>query len=363
MFLVALLVVSCGKKEEAAGAPQGPIPFAVQTIVNEDAIVYQEYTANLEGQQNVEIRPKVNGFIDKIYVDEGQQVKKGDVLFKLETQSLNQDASAAKAAVQAAQVEVDRLAPLVERKIISNVQLETAKAKLAQAKSAYGSVAATIGYGTIKSPVDGFVGSIPFREGSLVSASNVQPLTTVSDSRLVRAYFSMNEKQLLFFNQNFKGANMSEKIKNAPEVSLKLVDGSTYNVPGKLAAAAGLIDPTTGSTRFRAEFKNPEGILRSGNSGVVMLPIVYKNSIVVPQNAVFEMQGKQMIYVVEKDNKVKSRIIKTANNSGLNFIVAEGLNAGEKVVIEGASKLRDDMEIIPQEGKTTSANDSTSTQK
>ncbi len=352
LFLVILLTTACGKKENPAGAPQGPVPFAVQTIINEDATIYQEYTANIEGQQNVEIRPKVNGFIEKIYVDEGQQVRKGQVLFKLETQSLNQDAAAAKASVQAAQVEVDRLIPLVERKIISNVQLETAKAKLAQAKSSYGSVAATIGYGTITSPVDGVIGSIPFREGSLVSATNAAPLTTVSDSKIVRAYFSMNEKQLLFFNQNFKGASMAEKLKNTPEVSLKLVDGTIYNLSGKLAAAAGLIDPVTGTTQFRAEFKNPEGILRSGNSGAVLLPIVYKNVIVVPQNAVFEMQGKQMIYVVEKDNKVKSRIIKTSANTGLNFIVTEGLNPGEKVVVEGASKLRDDVEIIPQEVST-----------
>ena len=148
------------------------MPFPVQTVRIQDAVVYQEYTANLQGQQNVEIRPKVNGFIQKVYVDEGQYVKKGQLLFKLETQTLNQDAAAAKATVQAAQVEVDRLKPLVDRKIISNVQLETAKAKLAQAKSVYGSIAANINYGTIVSPVNGVIGSLPFREGSLVNSTS-----------------------------------------------------------------------------------------------------------------------------------------------------------------------------------------------
>ena len=350
-FILALVLVSCGEKEEQQMLPQGPAPFPVETVSKQDATIYQEYTANLEGQQNVEIRPKVNGFIQKIYVDEGQMVKKGQLLFKLETQTLNQDASASKAMVQAAQVEVDRLKPLVDRKIISNVQLETAKAKLAQAKSAYGSIAANIGYGTITSPVNGVVGSLPYREGSLVSMTSEMPLTTVSDSKVIRAYFTMNEKQLLSFNKTFKGANTVEKLKNVPEVSLLLVDDSEYNVKGKIATINGLVNPQTGTTEFRAEFKNPEGLLRSGSTGIIRLPIEQKDVIVVPQNAVFEVQGKQMIYVVGKDNKVKSTIITTNGTSGLNFIVTDGLSEGDVIVVEGASKLKDDMEIVPQ-GKT-----------
>ena len=350
-LILAIVLVSCGKKEEQQMPPQGPAPFPVETVEKQDATIYEEYTANLEGQQNVEIRPKVNGFIQKIYVDEGQMVKKGQLLFKLETQTLNQDASASKAMVQAAQVEVDRLKPLVDRKIISNVQLETAKAKLAQAKSAYGSIAANIGYGTITSPVNGVVGSLPYREGSLVSMTSEMPLTTVSDSKVIRAYFTMNEKQLLSFNKTFKGSNTVEKLKNVPEVSLLLVDDSEYNVKGKIATINGLVNPQTGTTEFRAEFKNPEGLLRSGSTGIIRLPIVQKDVIVVPQNAVFEVQGKQMIYVVGKDNKVKSTIITTNGTSGLNFIVTDGLSEGDVIVVEGASKLKDDMEIVPQ-GKT-----------
>ena len=350
-LILAIVLVSCGKKEEQQMPPQGPAPFPVETVEKQDATIYEEYTANLEGQQNVEIRPKVNGFIQKIYVDEGQMVKKGQLLFKLETQTLNQDASASKAMVQAAQVEVDRLKPLVDRKIISNVQLETAKAKLAQAKSAYGSIAANIGFGTITSPVNGVVGSLPYREGSLVSMTSEMPLTTVSDSKVIRAYFTMNEKQLLSFNKTFKGSNTVEKLKNVPEVSLLLVDDSEYNVKGKIATINGLVNPQTGTTEFRAEFKNPEGLLRSGSTGIIRLPIEQKDVIVVPQNAVFEVQGKQMIYVVGKDNKVKSTIITTNGVSGMNFIVTDGLSEGDVIVVEGASKLKDDMEIVPQ-GKT-----------
>ena len=345
-----LILAACGKKEEQA-PPQGPAPYPVQTIGKQDAVVFEEYTANLEGQQNVEIRPKVDGFIQKIYVDEGQVVKKGQLLFKIETQTLNQDANAARANVNAAQVEVDRLAPLVQRNIISKVVLETAKAKLAQAKSAYGSIAATIGFGTIVSPVNGVVGSLPYREGSLASANSEMPLTTVSDSKVMRAYFSMNEKQMLNFTKTFPGATIAEKLKNTPEVSLVLVDKSEYTKKGRLETVNGLVDPTTGTSQFRAEFANPEAILRSGGSGIIRLPIETKGAMLVPQNAVFDMQGKQMVYVVQKDNTVKSKIITVGTTSGMDFIVTDGLQEGDKVVVEGASKLKDGVAIVPQEVK------------
>ena len=246
----------------------------------------------------------------------------------------------------------------MDRKIISVVQLETAKAKLAQAKSTYGSIVANIGYATIYSPVNGVIGGLPFREGSLVSATNEMPLTTVSDTKIVRAYFSMNEKQLLFFNKTFKGATTAEKLKSAPLVSLILVDNSEYDQKGKIATMNGLVNAATGTTQFRAEFINPEGILRSGSTGIIRLPIEEKNIILVPQNAVFEIQGKQTIYVVEKNNKVKSRIIETNGTSDLNYIVSSGLKDGEVVVIEGASKLKDDLEIVPQQAKNATVMES-----
>lgn len=326
-----------------------PMPFPVQTIERQDATVYEEYTANLEGQQNVEIRPKVSGYIQKIYVDEGQVVRKGQLLFKLETQTRNQDAAAAKANVDAAQVEVDRLKPLVDRKIISSVQLETAKARLAQAKAAYSSVAADISYGTITSPVNGVIGSLPYKEGSLVSATSEQPLTTVSDTRVMRAYFSLNEKQMISFSRKFSGATVQEKLKNVPPVSLLLADNSEYEEQGRITAVNGLVDASTGTTEFRAEFPNPQAILRSGSTGVVRIPIEYQDVILVPQAAVFDMQGKQMIYVVNGDNTVKSKIITVRTTAGLNFIVESGLEPGETIVTEGASKLKDGMAIVPQQ--------------
>lgn len=364
-----LIVAACGKKAEQAPA-MGPMPFPVQTIAKQDAVIYDEYTANLEGEQNVEIRPKVSGYIQEVYVDEGQQVRKGQVLFKLETQVQNQDAAAAKANVNAAQVEVDRLKPLVDRKIISVVQLETAKAKLAQAKASYSAVAANINFGTITSPVDGVIGTLPFKAGSLASPTMEMPLTTVADTRVVRAYFSMNEKQMLNFTRIFKGATLQEKLKNTPPVSLILVDGSEYEIKGKITTVSGLVNAATGNSQFRADFKNPEAVLRSGSKGSVRLPIDYKDAILVPQNAVFDQQGKQMIYVVAKDNTVKAKVITTTTTSGLNYVVSEGLEVGDVVVVEGAPKLKDGMQIVPQDaGKkedvpaTAAATTTTATEK
>lgn len=354
---VALIILaSCGNKnEQQQMPPSGPPTVPVMTVEKTDALTYQTYAANLEGQQNVEIRPKVNGFIQKIYVDEGQMVKKGQLLFKLETAVLNQEANAGRAVVNAAQVEVDRLKPLVDRKIISEVVLETAKAKLAQAKSTFSSTQANIGYGTIVSPVDGVIGSIPYKEGSLASATSEMPLTTVSDTRNMRAYFSLNEKQLLQFNRNFAGANTAEKLKNVGEIELTLVDNSIYNQKGTIETINGSMNAATGSTEFRAKFANPEGLLRNGSSGEIRIPVMRKGIILVPQTAVFDVQGKQMVLKIGAENKVESALITIDGSDGDNFIVIDGLAEGDQIVTAGVTKLRPGTQVVPENTKTKEA--------
>jgi len=346
--LSVVFFTSCKNNEQPQQQARGPMPFAVKTVKQEDAVVNKEYSVNIEGQQNVEIRPKVSGFIQKIYVDEGQPVKKGQLLFKLETQSLSQNAAAAKARINVAQVEVDRLIPLVERNIISKVQLETAKANLAQAKSNYSSIVANINYATITSPVNGVIGSLPYREGSLVSSAIVEPLTTVADTKMVRTYFSMNEKELLDFSRTFTGQTMQEKINKVPEISLVLVDNSLYKYKGKIETISGLINQRTGSTECRAVFSNPEGILRSGGSGIIRIPFVQKDVMLIPQIAVFEKQGKYHLFVVGEGNKVNEKVIEVIGTKDLDYIVLNGIEVGELVVVEGVSKLVDGQEILPK---------------
>ncbi len=349
-ILFGLLLVSCGdqdKEQAAAVRPAMGIPVA--QIATKTVTGFNTYPTTIEGIINSEVRAKVSGYVQKVYVDEGQKVSKGQTLFKLETQSLSQDAGAAKARVNAAQVEVDKLIPLVEKNIISAVQLETAKANLAQSKANYNSIAANIGYGTVKSPVDGYVGSIQFREGSLVSPSDQTPLTIVSDIQKVYAFFSLNESDYLDFLQNTKGKNLEEKIANYPEVNLILANGKTYSEKGKIETSSGQINSNTGTVSFRAVFDNPNQLLTNGNSGKIQIPIVYENAIVIPQEATYEQQGNIMAFKLKEDNTVALTIIKVKASISNLYVVESGIEEGDKIIVSGVGKLRNDMPITPQE--------------
>ncbi|MCL6217951.1 efflux RND transporter periplasmic adaptor subunit [Zunongwangia pacifica] len=348
-----LMLISCGnegeKSQQAASAQaQQAQPYPVIEITTKTVEGSTSYPANIEGIVNSEIRAKVSGYINKVMVDEGEKVKKGQILFKLETQSLNQDAQAAKANVNAAQVEVNKLKPLVEKDIISEVQLETAKAKLEQAKSSYNSIAANIGYANIKSPVDGYVGAINLREGALVSPTSQEPLTTVSNISKVYAYFSMNETDYLNFIQNKEGESFEEIIKNIPNVKLRLANGAMYKQEGKIETINSQVNNNTGTVSFRAVFDNPSRILTNGNSGSVLIPEVYKDAVVVPQSATFEQQGSIMVMKVQEGNKVTSAAIKIKDEIGNLYIVESGIKKGEKIVAKGITKIRPGTEIKPQ---------------
>ncbi|GGX05362.1 efflux RND transporter periplasmic adaptor subunit [Aquimarina muelleri] len=347
LFLVAL---SCGKSTNNQPIAEGPpAPFPVSQVQQKTVTGYQEYPTNLEGIVNSDVRAKVPGYIQKVLVDEGQKVRKGQVLFRLETQSLNQDAGAAKARINVAQVEVDKLIPLVEKNIISPVQLETAKANLAQAKANYSSISASIGYGTIKSPVDGYVGAINFREGTLVTPSDPTALTTVSNISKVYAFFSLNETQYLDFLQNAEGQNLKEKLANYSAIDLVLANGSTYSEKGKIETSTGQVNKNTGTISLRAVFNNPNQLLTNGNSGKIRIPTVYENAIVIPQKATFEQQGNIMLFKLDQGNKVKTSIVKVKTTIDNLYVVESGVDVKDKIIVFGVGKLRNGMEISPQE--------------
>ena len=340
LFLVSGLLISCGKEQENKQvAKMPPATFPVTKLQPKTITGFTEYPTNIEGIINSDVRAKTSGYIKKVFVDEGQKVRKGQVLFELETQSLSQDAGAAKARINVAQVEVDKLIPLVEKNIISDVQLQTAKANLAQAKANYSSVSANIGYATIRSSVDGYVGAINFREGALISPNDATPLTTVSNISKVYAFFSLNETQYLDFLQNAEGKNLKEKLANYDAVNLILANGSTYSEKGKIETSSGQINQTTGTVSFRAVFNNPNQLLTNGNSGRIQIPIVYESAIVVPQEATYEQQGKIMIFKLEENNKVTSSIIKIKANIDNLYVVESGLESNAKIVTTGVGKL------------------------
>lgn len=365
MAIILLGLSSCKDSSQQQTANE-PKPFPVQSAEKENIIIYTEYAANIEGEQNIEIRPKVDGFVDKIYIDEGSEVKKGQILFKLSAETLNQQVNAAnanievaKAQVVSAQVEVDKITPLVNKNIISPVQLKSAesnlnaaKAQLIAAKADYMNAKENLDYTIIKSPVDGIIGSIPYRVGSLVGRTETQPLTTVSNIKNVYAYFSLNEKQLLQFNRQLNGNSVKDMIKALPEVELILADGSTYDQKGKIETINGMVNPRTGSVSYRAIFPNPSNLLRSGISGKVKLPSNKNKVIVLPQKSTFELQGKHFVYLLDKENKVKSKEVFISETIDNDFIVEGGIAEGQVFVSDGLIKLREGMQILPQTGSS-----------
>lgn len=366
MAIIVLSLSSCkdSSKPQMANVPK---PFPVQSAEKENVTIYTEYAANIEGEQNIEIRPKVDGFVDKIYIDEGSQVKKGQLLFKLSAETLSQQVNAAdanievaKAQVVSAQVEVDKITPLVEKNIISPIQLQTAqsslnaaKAQLKATQAAYLNAKENLSYTLITSPVDGIVGSLPYKVGSLVGRSETQPLTTVSNISNVYAYFNLNEKQLLQFNRQLNGNTIKDQISMLPEVELILADGTTYEHKGRIETINGMVNPRTGSISYRAIFPNPENLLRSGISGKVKLPSSKNEVIRLPQKATFELQGKHFVYLLDNENKVQSKEVVVTDVVNEDFIIEKGINEGQVFVTDGLIKLREGMQIQPMAEKHT----------
>ena len=339
--------ISC-KKENEIAAPI-VMPYKVVNIEKSNTTLLAEYPASLEGITDIDIRAKVDGYIEKIYVHEGQEVKKGQLLFKLETQTATQEAAAAKAKITAAQVEVDRLRPLVERNIISDVQLATAKANLAGVRSTYQSILARINYASIKSPVNGIVGTLPLRIGSYVSSQTVEPLTRISDVSTIYAYFSVNEKQQLDIMMNANGKTFQDKVNNMPLVNLVLSNGSLFEQKGKIETFSGQANQQTGSFNVRASFPNANRLLRSGESGIVQIPTPLTQVIIIPQNATLEMQDKRIILTVDKENKVKMvPVTVRAVPGGRFFVVDSGLSVNDKMLIEGIGIITEGTPIKPE---------------
>lgn len=359
LLIGATSIVACSKKEEVKETPK-PTLDVVETVVK-DVTGYQSFPAIIQGKINNDVRAKIQGYIKEVLVHEGQSVSKGQILFRLETNVLNDNAAAAKAgiasaqaSVNVAQVEINKLTPLVEKKIISNVQLETAKANLASAKSMlaqaqanYQSVNANIDYGVVRSPVNGVVGNLPFKVGSLVGPNDPQPLTTVSDVSTVYANFSMNEKEYFKFLNDTPGQNLDKKIKNVPAIELQLADGNIYAEKGKIETASGQVDQATGTVQFRVAFPNPNRILSNGNSGSIRIPKIYTQVLVIPEVASYEQQGKINVYKVRNDTAIAT-VVNVIDRVDNMIIVTDGVKEGEVIVVSGIGSLRDKTAIQPK---------------
>ncbi len=387
---IALAIFSlgaCNKKD--AGPAQDPKAVSTVTVETRNVTGFSTFPASIEGRVNNAVRAKIQGYITEVLVDEGQYVTKGQPLFRLETNMLNESASAARAgvgsaqsnvaasdanvkaaqaAVNASQVEVNKLRPLVEKNIISNVQLQTAQANLAraqaqlsqavaakqqasagvaQAQANYKGVEENINYSIIRAPISGVVGKINFRTGSLVGPTDQTPISTVSDTSELFAYFSMNEKEYLDFLKNSKGATLPEKLRNMPAVELVLANGDVYAEKGYVKAVTGQIDPSTGSIQFRVSYPNPNKLLSNGNSGSIRIPKYYENVLVLPESATYEQQGLVYVFKVKQDT-AKNSVINLLDRVNNMVLIKDGAAKGETVVAEGVSTLKPGTAVKPQ---------------
>ncbi len=354
-----MVMVSCGKKPNMSmGQNDEPQKYPTMVVNEQNVQLETIYPVTIKGQEDIEIRPRVDGFIKAINVDEGSVVRKGQTLFQIDSPQAVQGVNTAKAQVNSSQAQVstaklnvDRIRPLAEKGIVSNVQLETAEntyqstlAALAQAQAALQNAQATLGWTNVVSPVDGVVGSIPFRLGSLVNPANV--LTTVANTNNVFAYFSMNEKEMTSFLNKLEGKTQAEKIKNAPEITLTLADGTIYSEKGKLETITGNINVTTGSANLRVEFSNKQGQLRSGTSGRISIPRNLENTIMIPQKATFSQQNKVLVYKVQGDSVIQNLISVESTPDGKSYAVTSGLLSGDKIVTDGIATLSNGKKII-----------------
>lgn len=366
LVIGALFLYECGGGPSEAAPQAQAISVPVLSITQGDATTFQEYPVTVEGRVNVEIRPQVDGYLEKVFVDEGAFVKKGQPLFKIEEhryrEALNNaigTLNAAEAAVLNAKLEVEKLAPLVEGKIVSDYQLKTAKASLKiaeankkQTEAGVASARINLGYTLITAPVDGYITRLPKKQGSLVSAADPIALTELSDIGEIHAYFSLGESDFLAFREKYEGNTLSEKIKKLPPVALVLANNTVYESKGKIDMVDGQFDKTTGAIMLRASFPNKAGLLRSGNTGRVRLSLDHDNVIVIPQEATVELQDKIFVYVVDKDNKVSKQPVTVSGKSGTDYLVKDGLKAGDRIVFKGFETLQDGTVIVAEKVKS-----------
>lgn len=346
---MCIIVASCSQ------APQTQQKAECKTmkVAKSDRVVKTAYSATIRGRQDIDILPQVSGRIVKLCVAEGDKVERGQVLFvidqvpyKAALQTAEANMEAAKANLSTAELNLKNTRTLTERKVVSETSLTTAennwlsaKASVAQAAAQLTDARNNLNYTEVTAPCSGVVGTLPYRVGTLVSPTMPQPLTTISDNSSMYVYFSMTENQLLELTRLH--GSMDKALKEMPEVELTLNDGSVYEHKGRIESISGVIDRQTGAVTARAVFNNPARLLHSGASGSIVIPTTHKDVIVVPQEATVKMQDKILVYKVV-EGAAKSVIIKVADdNDGREYIVLDGLKAGEEIVAEGAGLVRE----------------------
>lgn len=350
------MLSSCGNKQQRGAMPSAV--FKTTKVAKSDVTLTEKYSATIRGRQDIDVYPQVGGTLQKLCVTEGQKVKKGQVLFVIDQVPYRAALNTAEAALKAAQAQeataqlnYDSRKKLYDQKVVSEIDMQTAqntllsaKAQVAQARAQVVNARNSLSYTTVTSPADGVVGTLPYRQGALVGSSMPRPLTTVSDNNEMYVYFSMTESQFLNLIRQYE--SVEKAIEAMPELTLQLVDGSDYEIKGRVESASGVVDRNTGSVQLRAAFSNPSHILHSGSTGNVIIPVTHKDVLTVPATAAVQTQDKYNVYVVDDKGIAHAQIVDILPQSqGKTFIVTSGLNGGEEIVAEGAGMVRDGQDV------------------
>jgi membrane fusion protein (multidrug efflux system) len=362
LFPASLLFLAACSSTQPAPPPTTPPAAEVITIATGMATTGHDYSASLQGKVDVDIRPQVDGFLEKVFVDEGAYVNAGQPLFKINDRPVREQLNSASANLQAAEaavtnaaLEIDKLTPLVQNKVVADFQLKAATAahkialaNVSQAHSVVEAAKIKLGYTLVTAPVSGYIGRLPKKRGSLVSPTDPAPLTTLSDVHEVYAYFSLGEADFIDFKSRLAGATLADKLKALPSVSLVLADNSLYPQAGKIDMVDGQFDKTTGAITLRATFPNQQSLLRSGNTGKIRLLQKHPDAILVPQAATMEVQDKIFVYTVSDSNKVNKQAVLVTGKTGTDYIVKEGVKSGDRIVFTGLDHLVEGTVINPQ---------------
>lgn len=345
--LIAILFYSCNSRKEQENTGQSR-SLPVIELKLDSITLYTEYPARVEGKVNVDIRSRIDGYIQAIYVEEGAYVKAGQTLFKIDDRSYTEALNSANAQLAQAELEVNKYRMLSQNNVTSEFQLKTAEATYKAAKSAAETARINLGFTTVKAPVSGFIGLIPKRIGNLVSPNDAQPLTTLSDINEVYTYFSMSEKDFLLFNSQYQGANVNEKIAKMENVSLMLADNSVYPSKGKIDMVNGSFDTGTGAISMRATFNNPNRLLRTGNTGRIIIPRKTSDVLLVPILSTMDIQDKILVWRLTDNNKAERVAISISGKQGDFYVVKEGVKAGDHIVAKELESVTDGETIQPE---------------
>lgn len=333
IFSTLLMILSCKDKKEEK---EESVVYPVTSPVKMDTVINKEFVSQIRSERNIEIRAQEKGFLEKIYVDEGQHVQAGQVLFRIMPQLYQADVLKAKAEVAQAEIELQNASTLAKSNVVSINEKRMAKAKLDAARAELNLAQTHLSFTTIKAPFSGIIDRLPLKLGSLVDEGDL--LTSLSDNAGIFAYFNVSEPEYLNYQ-----THSAERENN--QVSLIMANGEVFPNKGTIQTIEGEFDNETGNIAFRAKFPNSNQLLRNGETGKIQMTLPLKNALIIPQKATYEIQDQKYVFVVGKDGVARSKNIKVSYELPDIYIVSEGLDVGDKILLEGVQKVKDDQKV------------------